>query len=132
MRKGLSSMYLLEDPYLASKKYEFNYPKKSLIKLLLPFYPPCLDYLQERPKHGLDRHFIHKSVGKCDIIMPNCRRISYFCDLSVVHLLLHNCIMFSVTSTTILCHPTIRLGDPTSLPTFTIYYITGIFNFNYS
>jgi len=26
----------------------------GLIKLLLPICPPCLDYLQERPKHGLD------------------------------------------------------------------------------
>ena len=48
----------------------------ALIKLLLPFYPPYLDYLQERPKHGLDRHFIQKSVGKCDIIMQNCRLIT--------------------------------------------------------
>ena len=48
----------------------------GLIKFLLSFYPPCLDYLQERPKHGLDRHFIHKSVEKCDIIMQNCRLIN--------------------------------------------------------
>ena len=56
---------------LASKKCKFNYPKMGLIKLLLPFCPPCLDYLQERPKYGLDRYFIHKSVGKCDIQMQN-------------------------------------------------------------
>ena len=49
----------------------------GLIKLLLPFCPPCLDYLQERPKHNLDRHFIHKSVRKCDIIMQNCKLINY-------------------------------------------------------
>ena len=47
----------------------------GLIKLLLPFCPPCLDYLQERPKHGLDRHFIDKLAEKCDIIMQNCRLI---------------------------------------------------------
>ena len=75
VRKGLGSMYLLEDPLLASKKYRFNYPKMGLIKLLLPICPPCLDYLQERSKHDLDRHFIHKSIGKCDIIMQNCRLI---------------------------------------------------------
>ena len=63
-------------PCLASKKSGFNYPKMGLIKLLLPFCPPCLDYLQERPKHGLDRHFIHKSAGKCDIIMQNCKLIT--------------------------------------------------------
>ena len=27
-------------------------------------------------KHDLDRQFIHKSVGKCDIIMQNCRLIT--------------------------------------------------------
>ena len=27
-------------------------------------------------KHGLDRYFIQKSVGKCDIIMQNCKLIS--------------------------------------------------------
>ena len=64
-----------EIPCLASKKYRFNYPKMGLIKLLLPFCPPCLDYLQERPKHDLDRHFVYKSAGKCDTIMQNCRLI---------------------------------------------------------
>jgi len=48
----------------------------GLIKLLLPICPPYLDYLQKRPKHGLDRHFIHKPVGKYDIIMQNCRLIT--------------------------------------------------------
>ena len=64
-------------PWNASKKCRFNYPKMGLIKLLLTFCPPCLDYLLERPKHGLDRHFIHESVGKCDVIMQNYRLIKY-------------------------------------------------------
>ena len=39
---------------LTSKKFEFNYLKMDLIKLLLPFCPSSLDYLQKRPKHGLE------------------------------------------------------------------------------
>jgi len=48
----------------------------GLNKLLLPFCPSCLDYLQERPKHGLDWHFIHKSAWKYDTILQNCRLIT--------------------------------------------------------
>jgi len=51
----------------------------GLIKLLLLFALKLLIYLQERPKHGLDRHCIHKLVGKCDIIMRNCRLIMVPC-----------------------------------------------------
>ena len=36
---------------LASKKSRFNYVKMGLIKLLLPFCPSSLNYLQNKPKH---------------------------------------------------------------------------------
>ena len=62
---------------LTSKKSEFNYPKIGLIKLLLFFCPQTHDLSARENKHGLDRHFIHKSVGKCDIIMQNCKPITH-------------------------------------------------------
>ena len=60
---------------MAFKNYGLNYPKMGLIKLLLLLALKLLIYLQERLKHGLDRHFIHKLVGKCDIIMQNYKLI---------------------------------------------------------
>ena len=47
-------------PYLVSKKCGFNYPKMGLIKLLLPFCPPCLICKRDQNTVQTDILFINQ------------------------------------------------------------------------